>query len=62
MLREMLMVFRLLKLNINFSKTTFFSSAIIKWNKLDPTIRNAERCGIFKSNIRKFITVIIKAP
>ena len=36
-------------------QNTFFPSAIIKWNKLDPTIRKAESFGIFKRNIRKFI-------
>ena len=50
----MLIVFPWLKLN-NFFKNTFFPSAIIKWNKLDPTIRKAESFGIFKRNIRKFI-------
>ena len=32
-----------------------FPSAIIEWNKLDPTIRNIKGFGIFKSNILKFI-------
>ena len=36
-------------------KNTFFSSAIIEWNKQDPTIWNAESLGIFRSNIFKFI-------
>ena len=48
MLREMLIVFPWLKLNITFSK------AIIEWNKLDPAIRNVKSLGIFKSNIFKF--------
>ena len=54
MLREMLTVSHWLKLNITFLKNTFFPSAIIEWNKLDPAIRNAESLGIFKSNILKF--------
>ena len=45
----------LIKIRHNFFKNTFFPSAIIEWNKLDPTIRNAESFGIFKSNIFKFI-------
>ena len=45
----------LTKIKHNFFKNTFFPSAIIEWKKLDPTIRNAERFGIFKSNILKFI-------
>ena len=54
MLREILIAFPGLKLN-NFFKNTFFPSAIIEWNKLDPSIQNAEGVGIFKSNILKFI-------
>ena len=50
----MLIVFPWLKLN-NLFKNTFFPSAIIELNKLDPTIRNAESFGIFKSNILRFI-------
>ena len=45
----------LIKIKHNFFKNTFFPSAIIEWNKLDPTIRNTESFGIFKSNILKFI-------
>ena len=36
-------------------KNTFFSSAIIEWNKLDPQIQNAPNLNIFKKNILKFI-------
>ena len=32
----------------NFLKITFFLSSIMEWNKLDPTILNAENFGIFK--------------
>ena len=45
----------LIKIKHNFFKNTFFPSAIIEWNKLDPTIGKAESFGIFKSNILKFI-------
>ena len=45
----------LIKIKRNFFKNTFFPSAIIEWNKLDPTIRNTESFGIFKSNILKFV-------
>ena len=45
----------LIKIKHKFFKNTFFPSAIIEWNKLDPTIRNAESLDIFKSNILKFI-------
>ena len=45
----------LIKIKHNVFKNTFFPFAIIEWNKLDPTIRNAESFGIFKSNILKFI-------
>ena len=38
----------LIKIRHNFLKITFFLSAIIEWNKLDPTILNAENFGIFK--------------
>ena len=47
----------LIKIKLNFFKSTFFPSAIIEWNKLDPTIRNVESFGIFKSNILKFIRI-----
>ena len=45
----------LIKIKHNFFKNTFFSSAIIEWNKPHPTIQNAECFGIFKSNFLKFI-------
>ena len=51
---EMLIVFPWLKLNITFSKNTFFPSAIIEWSKVDLAIRNAKSLGIFKSNTLKF--------
>ena len=43
----------LIKIKHNFFKSTFFPSAIIEWNKLDPAIRNVKSLGIFKSNIFK---------
>ena len=45
----------LIKIKHKFFKNTFLPSAIIEWNKLDPTIWNGESFGIFKSNILKFI-------
>ena len=45
----------LIKIKHEFFKSTFFPSTIVGWSKLDPTIRNAESVGIFKSNILKFI-------
>ena len=44
----------LIKIKHNFFKNTFFPSAIIEWNKLDPAIWNTGSLGIFKSNILKF--------
>ena len=41
----------LIKIKHNFSRNTSFSSAIIQWNKLDPTICNAKSFGIFKNKI-----------
>ena len=45
----------LIKIKHNFFKISFFSFVNNEWNKLDPTTRNAESFGIFKSNILKFI-------
>ena len=45
----------LIKIKHTFFKNTFFSSAIIEWNKLDPGIWKAESLGILKSNILKFL-------
>ena len=39
----------------NFYRNSFFSSSIIKWNNLDPKLRNSENFGSFKNNILKFI-------
>ena len=43
----------LIKIKHNVFKNTFFPSAIIEWNKLDPAIWNTGSLGIFKSNILK---------
>ena len=43
----------LIKIKHNFFKNTFFPSAMIEWNKLDPA--KSEILSIFKSNILKFI-------
>ena len=45
----------LIKIKYKFFKSTFFPSAIIEQNELDPAIQNAESLVIFKSNILKFI-------
>ena len=37
-----------------FLKNTFFSSAILQWNKLDLSLRNSASCSIFKNSILKF--------
>ena len=50
-----------IKIKYYFFKNIFFPSAMIERNKLDPTIREAERFGIFKSNILKFIRPIPKS-
>ena len=48
-------VIPLIKTKLNLFKNTFIPSAIIEWNKLDPTIRNTQSFGLFKNNIFKFI-------
>ena len=45
----------LIKIKRSFFKNTFFPSAIIEWNKLDRTNRNAKSFCTFESNIFKFI-------
>ena len=39
----------------NFFKNTFFPSAILEWNKLDPCLRNSTSYNVFKNSILKFI-------
>ena len=50
-----MLIIPLIKTKHNFFQSANFSSIIIEWNKLDPTIRNAKGFGIIKSNILKFI-------
>ena len=50
-----MLIIPLIKTKHNFFQSAYFSSIIIEWNKLDPTIRNAKGFGIIKSNILKFI-------
>ena len=39
----------------NFSKNSFFPSAIIEWNNLDPNLRNSKNISVFKEKILSFI-------
>ena len=39
----------------NFFKNSFFPSAILEWNKLDPSLRNSVSYNVFKNSILKFI-------
>ena len=39
----------------NFFKNSFFSSAIIEWNNLDPTFRNSKSFVVFKNSILTFV-------
>ena len=41
----------LFKTNHNFFKNSFFPSTIIKWNNLDPNLKNADNYGTFKNTI-----------
>ena len=43
------------KIRHNFFKSSFFSSTIIEWNNLDPTLRNSKSFIDFKNSILKFI-------
>ena len=45
----------LIKIKHNFFKNTFYPSAIIEWNKLDPGIWNTESLGIFKTISSNFL-------
>ena len=38
-----------------FLKKSFFPSAIIEWNKLDPRLNKAESLSVFKTNIFKLL-------
>ena len=39
----------------NCFKNSFFSSVIIEWNKLDPSLRRCDSYNVFRNNILKFI-------
>ena len=39
----------------NFFKNTFFPSAILEWNKLDPSLQNSASYNVFKNSILKLI-------
>ena len=45
----------LIKTKHNFFKKNFFPSAIIKWNHLDPNLRNSKSISVFKEKILNFI-------
>ena len=45
----------LIKTNHNFFKNSFFPSAIIEWNNLDPNVRNSKSISVFKAKILNFI-------
>ena len=51
MLPELKAIFPLLRQSIN----SFFPSAIIKWNNLDPNLRNSNSISVFKEKILNFI-------
>ena len=40
---------------MNTSKTVFFPSTVIEWNKLDNNIQNSESVSAFEKQILKFI-------
>ena len=43
------------KIRHNFFKNCFFSSTIIEWSNLHPTLRNSKSFVVFKNSILKFI-------
>ena len=45
----------LIKVKYNFFKNYFFPSAIVKWNNLDPSLRNSKNVSIFKEKTLNFI-------
>ena len=45
----------LIKTKHNFFKNYFFPSAIIKWNNLEPNLRNSKSISVFKEKILNFI-------
>ena len=44
-----------IKTKHNFLKNSFFPSAIIEWNKIDPNLRNSKSISVFKEKILNFI-------
>ena len=52
MLQELWAIFPLLRQSTTFSKV---SSAIFKWNNLDPSLRNSKSVSVFKEKILSFI-------
>ena len=44
----------LIKIKDNFFKNSFFPSAIIEWNNLDPNLRNSKIIPVFKEKIFNF--------
>ena len=45
----------IIKTKQNVLKNYFFPSAIIKWNNLDPNLRNSKSISVFKKKILNFI-------
>ena len=45
----------LIKTKHNFFKNSFFPSAIIEWNNLDPNLRNSKSISVFKEKILNFL-------
>ena len=45
----------LIKTKHNFFKNSFFPSAIVEWNNLDPNLRNFKSISVFKEKILNFI-------
>ena len=39
----------------NFFKNSFFPSAVIEWNNLDPNLRNSKSISVFKEKILNFM-------
>ena len=50
----------LIKAKHNFFKNSFFPSAIIAWNNLDPNLRNSKSISILKEKILNLIFTILK--
>ena len=45
----------LIKTKHNFFRNSFFPSAIIEWNNLDPNLRNSKSSSVFKEKTLNFI-------